>query len=304
MRRLVLATILILLLAAVFFLNLLFAGRGAESGTPVAPVPSHGALMANVDLVGLSPSVVQERIEQVAEDGMTYLRLRLPWDEIQPEPETWRWHVADRAIDTARQQNLKVVLLLDGSPVWAREIVNTDNFLAPPHDVRDFGTFAAAVAERYKGHISAYQIWDEPNIAPHWGQRWVDPRAYFQLLREGANSVHQVDAEVPILLAALAPTTADDGANMPDLSFLNQLYELGAAEYFDFVAAAAYGFDQPPDAEPSPDQLNFRRPELVYEVMRNHSDASKRVWITAWGWWSPPVGVDPTDSPWRSVSAG
>jgi len=241
MRRLVSATIFVLLLLAGFALNLLLAGRAAESSVPVAPVPDHGALMANVDLAGLSPQVVQERIEQVADDGMSYLRLRLPWDEIQPEPGTWLWQTADRAVAAARDENLLVVLLLDGSPAWAREVADADNPLAPPHDVRDFGAFATAVADRYQGRIRAYQIWDEPNIAPHWGRRWVEPGAYFQLLREGSNSVHQADTEAPIMLAALAPTTADDGANMPDLSFLDELYELGAADYFDIVAAAARG---------------------------------------------------------------
>ena len=60
MRRLVLATILLLLLAAGFFLNLLLAERATESLLPVAPVSGHGALMANVDLAGLSPQVAQE----------------------------------------------------------------------------------------------------------------------------------------------------------------------------------------------------------------------------------------------------
>ncbi len=302
MRRLILATILVLLLAAAFVLNLLLAGLVPEPSMPVAPVPAHGALMANVDLAGLSAQVAKDRIEQVAEDGMSYLRLRLPWDQIQPEAETWHWQIVDRAITTAREQDLKVVLLLDGSPTWARDAVDADNPFAPPHDVRDFGAFAAAVADRYRGQISAYQIWDEPNIAPHWGDRWVDPRAYVQLLREGANSVHQEDAEASIMLAALAPTTADDGANMPDLRYLSQLYDLGAAEHFDFVAAAAYGFDQPPDADPAPDQFNFRRPELVYELMQAHGDGSKPLWITAWGWWTPPAGVNPDISPWKAIS--
>ena len=230
---------------------------------------------------------------------MAFVRVRLPWDEMQPEQQQWRWEVADRAIEAAGETGIQVVLLLDGAPAWAVNPIDADNPLAPPHDVRDFGQFAAAVAERYAGQIAAYQIWDEPNIAPHWGARWVSPQDYLELLREGANSIHRFDPDAPILLAQLAPTIADDGNNLSDLAFLDRLYTLGAAEFFDIVAGTAYGFDQPPDAPPAPDQLNFRRPELLYEIMQRHGDGDTPVWITAWGWWSLPEG----DSPWEAVDA-
>ena len=179
------------------------------------------------------------------------------------------------------------MLLLDGAPAWAVNPHDADNRLAPPHDVRDFGAFAEAMAGGTRDQIDAYQIWDEPNIAPHWGAGRVDPQGYFTLLREGANSIRRADPDAPIMLASLAPTLADDDGNLSDLSYLDRFIS-SAAPNFRHRRRAAYGFDQPPEAEPAPDRLNFRRPELLYEIMRRHGDGDKPVWITAWGWWTPP----------------
>ena len=46
---------------------------------------------------------------------------------------------------------------------------------APPDEYRKFGNFAYAVANRYRGRIPAYQVWNEPNVASGWGNRPVNP---------------------------------------------------------------------------------------------------------------------------------
>jgi len=42
-------------------------------------------------------------------------------------------------------------------------------------NLADFGNFVAAVAGRYCGKVRYYQIWNEPNIYPEWGNRDADP---------------------------------------------------------------------------------------------------------------------------------
>ena len=38
------------------------------------------------------------------------------------------------------------------------------------------GDFVYAVADRYKGRIRAYEVWNEPNLAREWGGRLPDRR--------------------------------------------------------------------------------------------------------------------------------
>ncbi len=301
MRRLLLFTLALLLLLAGLGLNAALARRAAPPPLPVAPAAGRGQLMATLDLAGLNPKQAADIVGWMAEDGMKWVRLRLPWNEIEPEAGRKDWELLQAAIDAGRAHDLGIVLLLDGAPAWAVQPVDADNPLAPPHDVRDFGRFAGAVAGGYRDAVDIYQIWDEPNIRPHWGNAWVSPQGYFELLREAANSIRAADPSAQIMLAQLAPTTADDTLNLPDTTFLDRLYDLGASEYFDLAAAAAYGFDQPPAAAPTPDRLNFRRPELLHQVMERHSDRDTPLWITAWGWWTQPAEGGEADSPWGSI---
>ena len=41
----------------------------------------------------------------------------------------------------------------------------------PPDDLEDYGDFVFAFASRYKDDIDFYQVWNEPNIYPEWGNR-------------------------------------------------------------------------------------------------------------------------------------
>jgi hypothetical protein len=50
------------------------------------------------------------------------------------------------------------------------------------------------------------------------------------------------------------------------------------------LAAHAYGWKAPPEEPPAPDRVNFRRVELLRQIMVEHGDASKPVLITEAGW--------------------
>ncbi|TEU01546.1 MAG: hypothetical protein E3J29_00845, partial [Dehalococcoidia bacterium] len=88
-----------------------------------------------------------------------------------------------------------------------------------------------------------------------------------------------------ILLAGLAPTIETGPQNLSDVRYLEQLYQAGAAPYFDVVCGKPYGFDTGPDDRRADETvLNFSRLLLLREVMVAHNDAGKAVWASHWGW--------------------
>ncbi len=304
-RRSTLFLLLTLVLSLAFLLNGFMAWRTARPTWPGDIARHHRSMVVNLDLqelAALNERDLARRWQHVGEDGATLVRLRVPWDWIQPEPDAWRWQDFDRILASAPQE-LSFILTLDGSPAWARAAEDMDNPFAPPVDVRDFGRFAEEIARRLPpDRILAYQIWHEPNIGPHWGARYANPQEYFNLLREASNRIRAVHPQATIMLASLAPTTTHDGFNMPEYVYLDRLLNLGAAEFFDLAAGQAYGFSQPPEAAPNQDQLNFRRVELLREVLVRHGLADMPIYITAWGWWAPQQSdLDLTASPWGGV---
>jgi putative inorganic carbon (HCO3(-)) transporter len=258
---------------------------GNEGQLPWVPQAVDKSLGVNVDLSCMDSLAREEALKAMQAAGLRWVRQRFPWDAIEPERGTFHWALWDEIVAAAHSHDLQLIAVLDGSPTWAQrpEDAIAQNPLAPPYQVRDFGDWAAMVAQRYGDEINHYEIWDEPNIAPHWGAREIDPEAYGRLLREGAIRIRAVDSTAVILAAALAPNVEPGGANMSDVDFLQALYRQGAQQWFDVVAAQVYDFGRAFDESAAQHELNWQRSTLLRQVMVAHGDEAAAVWAVSAG---------------------
>jgi len=202
------------------------------------------------------------------------------------------WH-ADQVIDHADNQGLTVIARLGLVPAWARpdprERETTFNYLDADH-YADFGDFVYTFVNRYRGRVRHVIVWNEPNLSFEWGMRPVSAREYVDLLRAVYPRAKEADPGVIVLAGALAPTLEPEGssAGLNDLAYLQQMYDAGAAAYFDALAMHAYGLTAPMDEPPDPARINFRRVELLRAVIIHNGDAAKPVYITEAGWNDSP----------------
>ncbi len=223
------------------------------------------------------------------------------WDgtEIEPQAGVYDWQLSDAVINAIRQANLIPVIVLDGSPAWARAPQDrgaNGSALAPPADPATFARFAGQFARRYAGQLHFYQIWNEPNIAPHWGNHQIEPVGYAQLLKPAAAAIRAADPTAVILAAALAPTADRGHTAIDEIYFLQRLYAAGAASSFDAVAVEPFGFDfSPNDPHRQLNLLNFQRVVLVRQVMIAAGDGTTPIWAVRFGWNTTP------NSPWGTV---
>jgi len=251
----------------------------------------------NVELAGLGDEELQKTLDLLSQGGFQWVRQRFAWEEIELERGRFAWEKWDKIVKALNERGFKILAVLDTSPKWARRPEDLSLSTAPPAEIHFFGDFAEAFARRYGSLIDAYQIWDEPNIYPHWGERWVDPEGYTALLKEGYIRIKSVDPQAFILMAGLAPTTEKGPINLNEVEFLRKMLSCGAKEFFDALSLKAFGFDYPPYDRPSPERLNFRRPELIAPLVKN-----KPVWIVEAGWNALPAGWQGGKSIWGSVT--
>lgn len=228
---------------------------------------------------------IKKNYELVREMGASYVVEYFPWAYIENAKGEFDWEHADTMVEQAHQQGLTMVARLGFVPPWARPKDTSTSYLDPEH-YGDFADFVAAFAERYKGKVDQLIIWNEPNVNFEWGQRPPDPAAYTALLKAVYARAHAANPDVKILAGALAPNLAPPGAPdaMSDLEYLEKMYAAGAANYFDVLAAHAYGWKAPADQPPSADTVNFRRTELLRDIMLAHGDGAKAVMLTEGGW--------------------
>jgi len=167
---------------------------------------------------------------------------------------------------------------------------------APPDDFDDYGDFVAAVVERYRGRVRFYQIWNEPNIHPEWGNYPIDPEGYAELLKIAATRARAADPDCVIISGALAQTIelgdciGGTNCNLNDFVFLQRLYDAGAKGYFDVLALNDYGmWSGPYDRRMRPRVINFSRPLYIRDIMVQNGDAATPIWLTEMNWNAIPA---------------
>ena len=228
---------------------------------------------------------IKRSLELVQQMGAPWIVEFFPWAYYQGSDGDIAWEHPDQVVNHAHAQGLKVIARIGLTPDWARPPDTPLTYLdADAYD--DFAAFAAAFAERYRGKVDYLVIGNEPNLSYEWGYRTTTAEDYVDLLKVVYPAAKAANPDVQILAGALAPTLEPEGSpwGLNDLQYLAQMYEGGAAPYFDGLAVHAYGLTFPADAEPDPDILNFRRIELVREVMVNAGDGDKSIFVTEAGW--------------------
>ena len=247
----------------------------------------------------VEPEKVERSLRMIRDAGFRWIRQEFPWEdiEISGKGDFWdhKWDISawdkyDRIVNLAQRYDLKVIARLDNPPAWSRTGGDAVGSLAPPDDFNDFGDFVYAVVRRYRGKLLYYQIWNEPNIYPEWGESPVSAAEYVDLLEIAYGRAKEADPNCVILSAGLAQTTEEGPKNLSDLVYLGQMYEAGGKDYFDTLAANLYGlWTGPRDYRISPSRTNFSRPQLLREIMVRNGDAHKPIWATEVGWNALPL---------------
>ncbi|MDP2936736.1 MAG: hypothetical protein Q8O86_09635, partial [Dehalococcoidia bacterium] len=132
---------------------------------------------------------LQRNMEMIRDSGARWIRLHVPWADVEgpgkgvflnPKGES-SWTKYDRIASLAAEYGINILARLDDPPDWTRADNSVHN--RPPDNFEDFGDFVAAFVGRYRGRIQYYQVWNEPNVYPEWGNRPVDAASYVKLLK-------------------------------------------------------------------------------------------------------------------------
>ncbi len=255
------------------------------------------------------PAVRERVVKLAAEAGFHWLRQEFPWEDIEihgkgdfedrrHEPNRSAWEKYDNIVDLAEQYGMEMIVRVSNPPEWTRAEGDAVGTFAPPDDYQDFADFVGALVSRYKGRVKYYQLWNEPNIYPEWGNNAISPEDYTRLLCTAAAAARQADPEAVIINGALASTIVLDpaapapGNALNDLLFLQRMYDAGAQDCFDIVAMQGYGlWSGPTDHRLNPRVINFSRPQLVRDLMVANGDAQKAIWISEMNWNAVPDEV-------------
>ncbi len=239
-------------------------------------------------------------VDMARDAGLRFAKQHLLWSEVEREQGVFDWAKYDAIVSLYREAGIEVIFRVDWPPQWATgEFDAGANGL--PKDPDDYARFLGEAVAHFQGRVRFFQVWNEPNLSSEWGWLPADPAAYVDLLARSAATARAADPDVVILAAPLAINNEDVSlaGNLNDLDYLRGMYEAGAREHFDVLAANAFGKERPPDDAPAPDVLNVRRTELQRTIMEEFDDERKAIWFSEYGWTAAPEWVE--DNIWGRV---
>jgi len=283
----------------------------AASKAAVSPVPSLAPLVGG-KVPAVDPSVhvflwgnaaTTARDLQLARDGgFHWVKQRFEWRNIEGKGKgEFEWNEPDRIVDAILRAGLRIIARVDNQPKWASSSIQWPGS-GPPDNPKDWSDFLTALATRYRGRITAYEIWNEPNLDREWGGKKPDPQAYAAMLKSSYQAIKSADPQALVVSAGMSPTTDTSEHAIPDMEYIRQMYADGARGSFDVLGVHAAGYQADPCADPgmvaqSPQLTNFdpsppdlrrvyafRHVEDVRALMVEQGDSDKQMGVLEMGW--------------------
>jgi hypothetical protein len=233
--------------------------------------------IADSNLYNQSQADVDRTLDTLQAMGVQDIRIVIPWAGVQPlNRPIYNWTNVDRMVDAAAKRNMGVLAVLNSTPAWA-----SNRYLSGHPDPTVFADFAGQVAQRYKGEIAAYEVWNEPNAITFWNP--VDPVAYTHLLQSGYTAIKAKDPDAVVIGGVVASLFTAGNVTINPQDFIAQMYDAGAKGYFDAISFHPYHFslefsqgnNHPLSAE--------QQVEEMRQVMIDHGDSALKIWATEYG---------------------
>lgn len=268
-------------------------GGASVRSTPVIETasinPSSATIgFADSDLYFMSPDDINRTLDLAQQTGVSTLRILVPWAFVQPSPDQWDWGVVDTMVDSAQAHGMSVLAALNSTPAWA-----TPPSIVPysgrPDSAAAYGDFAATAAGRYRGRISAYEIWNEANSVLFWTPN-PDPAAYTELLKAAYPRIKAADPAATVVGAGLAPVFSFGSLTLNPAEFVKGMYAAGAKNNFDALAYHPYHYTTKFSEGNGIPESPLTQVTAMHQVMADNGDGGKTIWCTEYG--QPTSSVD------------
>lgn len=237
-------------------------------------------------------------LKLVSDAGFGWVRQQVHWKDHQRADGTILWGELDAIVAAAQAQGPKLLLAVTHAPDWATGLPGVAGLPDRAH-LPDYARFLGALAERYRGHVHAYQIWNEINLATENGVQPIPAPAYYvEMLSLASTAIRAADPDALVISSSLAPTewAGDPDVAVSDLAYFRQLFaDPRFWLHIDAVGVHVFGCANPPESfwpdAPGPGpgwndsrEFYFRRVEDVRRLMVERGYGDRQIWITEFGW--------------------
>jgi hypothetical protein len=222
--------------------------------------------------------------------GGQYWRADYNWNDIQSQRDVWAWDYFDAMVAGAQTHGCSIAALIGYTPDWAN---GGRGRTVPPIEIQHWEYFVATVAERYRGQIGIWLLWNEPNRGYWTGtvDEYVD-----YIVIPAVRVLKSVD---PNNLVCGPELSTEGNWDTWLRTFLQR-----AGDLVDIITVHAYDADGQAvwrKLTQARRWYEFWKKPSVREVIERAGYGQKSCWVTEVGWQSNQVGEEGQAQRWDQL---
>lgn len=193
--------------------------------------------------------------------GIDNSRADLDWSQIETPDGRLDFSIWDNVIDCAQRYGIEMIAILGGDtpkryvPIYKHPI--------------PFLRYVREAARHFKGRIVNWEVINEANYEPFWGETPVSAEEYAKLLKAVYPVLKSENPDCRVLFSGLAGAPAE---------YLNTALESGAGKFFDVMNIHPYTWSSFPECSLTGSIREIRR------TLDRHGFRNKPIWISEIGY--------------------
>src|SRR3954451_13254007 len=207
---------------------LLVTALASVALVPLSAAPAHAAKGMEVAVQDDSVFVIQlprpgyraKGLKLATQMNVSWIRANVPWNYVTlkyakkkkaPKKIVYNWTGYDALIADAAKKGIQVELDLTGpAPAWA---TGNHKLGVDRPKASAFKASAKAAAEHFRGRVTRYSIWNEPNFRGWISPIKKSPKIYRALYVTGYGQIKQADPAAKVFIGETSPYDLKRGKN-------------------------------------------------------------------------------------------
>lgn len=228
-----------------------------------------------------TPDIAAQTAQRWIANNIHTVRIGIPWAGVEPLQGRMDWSRADQVVAAAATANASIICVITTSPLWAK----ADGGIPPnsrPASFDQYADFTAKVADRYRGKIAAYEVWNEPNGITGYSPK-PDPNGYTAMLMAAYPKIKAADPNAIVLGGVLGSGKTWGDWTINPVDYLTRMYAAGAQPYFDALSYHPYSYSQKFSAGMATTDSPVDQLVRMRKLMISRGDSGKKIWATEFG---------------------
>jgi hypothetical protein len=225
--------------------------------------------------INLEGENIKDTLDLAASLRVDWIAIDLDWAAIWPDPSQQpRLDALDLAMNLTNRYDIAVQISLINPPNWARKNQ------APDPDLASW--FIVNLVKRYPNCLKVIELLPGANSHQVWGAQ-PNAKAYLQLIRITNKALKDASINGIIIMPGLVTLPVNQPAkdDIDDLTFLQQLYQAGAAQMMPALSISFLDLTgSPSNIAGSPERRFLRHYEDIHQIMLTNNHIDGTLWVS------------------------